>query len=83
LMQSLQQALALEAKFQPRLQLPPATNSGGEGGEITSAMRDGAAHVLRCLKVWYDLPSTVLLALNLSTAVNWLKHTWMPALSPV
>lgn len=66
LMQSLQQALALEAKFQPRLQLPPATNSGGEGGEITSAMRDGAAHVLRCLKVWYDLPSTVLLAgLNL------------------
>lgn len=29
-------------------------------------MRDGAAHVLRCLKVWYDLPSTVLLAgLNL------------------
>ena len=29
-------------------------------------MRDGAAHVLRCLKVWYDLPSAVLLdALNL------------------
>lgn len=29
-------------------------------------MRDGAAHVLRCLKVWYDLPSSVLLAaLNL------------------
>lgn len=22
--------------------------------------RDGAAHVLRCLKVWYDLPSDVL-----------------------
>ncbi len=29
-------------------------------------MRDGAAHVLRCLKVWFDLPSCVLLsALNL------------------
>ena len=29
-------------------------------------MRDGAAHVLRCLKVWYDLPSAVLLdALNM------------------
>lgn len=37
-----------------------------ESGEITCAMRDGAAHVLRCLKVWYDLPSVVLLdALNL------------------
>ena len=22
-------------------------------------MRDGSAHVLRCLKVWYDLPSDV------------------------
>lgn len=65
LMQSLQQALALEAKFQPKLQLP-LTAAGGECGEITCAMRDGAAHVLRCLKVWYDLPSSVLLAaLNL------------------
>lgn len=66
LMQSLQQALALEAKFQPKLQLPSGPATGGEGGEITCAMRDGAAHVLRCLKVWYDLPSSVLLAsLNL------------------
>jgi len=65
LMQSLQEALALEAKFQPKLQLP-LTAAGGESGEITCAMRDGAAHVLRCLKVWYDLPSSVLLAaLNL------------------
>ena len=22
-------------------------------------MRDGSAHVLRCLKVWYDLPADV------------------------
>jgi len=65
LVQSLQEALALEAKFQPKLQLP-LTAAGGESGEITCAMRDGAAHVLRCLKVWYDLPSSVLLAaLNL------------------
>jgi hypothetical protein len=29
-------------------------------------MRDGAAHVLRCMKVWYDLPYAVLLdALNM------------------
>ena len=26
---------------------------------ISSGMRDGSAHVLRCLKVWYDLPSDV------------------------
>jgi cyclin G2 len=30
------------------------------------AMRDGAAHVLRCMKVWYDLPYAVILdALNM------------------
>jgi hypothetical protein len=28
--------------------------------EITTGIRDGSAHVLRCLKVWYDLPSDVL-----------------------
>lgn len=27
---------------------------------MTVGARDGAAHVLRCLKVWYDLPSDVL-----------------------
>jgi len=26
---------------------------------ISAGMRDGSAHVLRCLKVWYDLPSDV------------------------
>jgi len=26
---------------------------------ISPNMRDGSAHVLRCLKVWYDLPSDV------------------------
>lgn len=29
---------------------------------MTIGARDGAAHVLRCLKVWYDLPSDVLFA---------------------
>ncbi|EFX60869.1 hypothetical protein DAPPUDRAFT_341130, partial [Daphnia pulex] len=64
---SLQQALALEAKFQPKLQLlSTASNTGVRKREITCAMRDGAAHVLRSLKVWYDLPSAVLLhALNM------------------
>lgn len=27
-----------------------------DGGEISMRMRNGSAHVLRCLKVWYDLP---------------------------
>ena len=31
-------------------------------GEITIGARDGAAHVLRCLKVWYELPTDVLFA---------------------
>uniref|UniRef100_A0A1B0D304 Cyclin N-terminal domain-containing protein n=1 Tax=Phlebotomus papatasi TaxID=29031 RepID=A0A1B0D304_PHLPP len=30
--------------------------------EITVGARDGAAHVLRCLKMWYDLPPDVLFA---------------------
>lgn len=34
-------------------------------GEITIGTRDGAAHVLRCLKVWYDLSNDVLF-----TAIN-------------
>lgn len=36
-----------------------------QDGEITIGTRDGAAHVLRCLKVWYDLPHDVLF-----TAIN-------------
>lgn len=31
-----------------------------QNGEVTVGARDGAAHVLRCLKVWYDMPSDVL-----------------------
>ena len=33
--------------------------SPGAGGGISPGMRDGSSHVLRCLKVWYDLPSDV------------------------
>lgn len=37
-----------------------------QNDEITIGTRDGSAHVLRCLKVWYDLPSDVLfIAINL------------------
>ena len=32
---------------------------GVAGAGISAGMRDGSAHVLRCLKVWYDLPSDV------------------------
>jgi hypothetical protein len=38
---------------------PVASNCVVEAATITSGMRDGSAHVLRCLKVWYDLPSDV------------------------
>ena len=35
------------------------TMMGTTGEKITSEMRDGSSHVLRFLKVWYDLPSDV------------------------
>lgn len=54
----LEEALALEPKYQPNLFLPQQSNDG----EITIGTRDGAAHVLRCLKVWYDLPNDVMFA---------------------
>lgn len=50
------EALALEPKYQPNLFLPQQSNDG----EITIGTRDGAAHVLRCLKVWYELSNDVL-----------------------
>lgn len=59
---TLNEYLQLEPKFQPRLCLP----SESENGEVTTGARDGAAHVLRCLKVWFDLPADVLIsAINL------------------
>lgn len=37
-----------------------------QNDDITIGARDGSAHVLRCLKVWYDLPSDVFfVAINL------------------
>lgn len=60
--EQLQEALVLEVKYQPNLQL--LTTS--QNDEITIGLRDGSAHVLRCLKVWYDLPSDVFfIAINL------------------
>jgi len=68
-LRKLDQALELEVKFRGAMQPSTAGPSGtvvGKGelvsaaGAITSGMRDGSAHVLRCLKVWYDLPSDVL-----------------------
>lgn len=58
---TLTEYLQLEHKFQPRLYLPVDSES-----EVSIGARDGAAHVLRCLKVWYDLPADVLIhAINL------------------
>jgi len=56
LLEKLREGIALEAKYQPNLYLPENSTSG----EVTVAARDGAAHVLRCLKVWYEMPSDVL-----------------------
>jgi cyclin G2 len=54
----LHEALSLEPKYQPNLYLPQESHDG----EITIGTRDGAAHVLRCLKVWYELSNDVLFA---------------------
>jgi len=73
-LRKLDQALELEVKFRGAMQPSSAGQNAGGGlvggggkvdqvsaaGAITSGMRDGSAHVLRCLKVWYDLPSDVL-----------------------
>ncbi|XP_076643069.1 cyclin G [Halictus rubicundus] len=62
ILEQLQEALVLEVKYQPNLQLPTIS----QNDEITIGARDGSAHVLRCLKVWYDLPSDVFfIAINL------------------
>lgn len=59
---TLNEYLLMEHKYQPRLCLP----ADSENGEVTTGARDGAAHVLRCLKVWFDLPPEVLIsAINL------------------
>ncbi|PZC71347.1 cyclin G [Helicoverpa armigera] len=58
---TLNEYLLLEHKTQPKLCLPAES----ENGEVTTGARDGAAHVLRCLKVWFDLPADVLI-----TAIN-------------
>ncbi|XP_052868647.1 cyclin G [Anopheles cruzii] len=58
MMAKLSELLALEPKYQPNLYLPQQSMNG----EITIGTRDGAAHVLRCLKVWYELPNDVLFA---------------------
>jgi cyclin G2 len=73
-LRQLDQALELEIKYRGAVQ-PSSTNAaaagtgnlngtanaihGSTGATITSGMRDGSSHVLRCLKVWYDLPSDV------------------------
>ncbi|XP_008554877.1 cyclin G [Microplitis demolitor] len=62
LLEQLQEALVLEVKYQPNLQLPAITKND----EVIITERNGSAHVLRCLKVWYDLPSDVFfIAMNL------------------
>lgn len=59
---TLNEYLLMEHKYQPKLRLPVES----ENAEVTTGARDGAAHVLRCLKMWFDLPAEVLFdAINL------------------
>lgn len=53
----LMHALKFELKFHGGPQ--PSQSGRNAGGCVTSGQRDGSAHILRCLKVWYDLPSDV------------------------
>lgn len=53
LLSQLDQLLGAEAEMVGRGPTAPPPQG------ITPGMRDGSAHVLRCLKVWYDLPSDV------------------------
>lgn len=66
LLGQLNEALTLEYKYKPNLQLPAVSHGGSE---VTVGIRDGSAHVLRCLKVWYDMPSDVLFV-----AVNFMDR---------
>lgn len=61
LLAELEVALKMELKYHSNAQPTRSDN-----GLITSGMRDGSAHVLRCLKVWYDLPSDVFFSALLS-----------------
>ena len=69
----LRDALQLEMKYHGAAQ--PVKASGKN--VITSGMRDGSAHVLRCLKVWYDLPSEILFTavLNIDRFLAKMKVT--------
>lgn len=58
----LREYMQVEGKFLPEVMLPVRP----QRGEVCAGARDGAVHVLRCLKVWYDLPTDVLFhAINL------------------
>uniref|UniRef100_A0A6A7FP18 Cyclin G2 n=1 Tax=Hirondellea gigas TaxID=1518452 RepID=A0A6A7FP18_9CRUS len=59
---AIMEVVALEPKTQPALSL---IEQPRDAYEISGRMRNGSCHVLRCLKVWYELPSeTFFLAVN-------------------
>ncbi|KAL5275274.1 CCNG2 family protein [Megaselia abdita] len=57
LFQRLNEYDALQDKYHTMLDLPKESRR-----EVTAGGRDGSAYVLRCLKMWYELPSDVLFA---------------------
>lgn len=52
----LEEALAAEQSNKPNLLL---IEEDRKPWEVTIESRDGAVHILRFLRIWFDLPSTV------------------------
>lgn len=62
----IERALSLESKYKANLLV---TNTDQQPDIVALPSRDGAVQILRCLKVWFDLPSIVFL-----TSVNILDR---------
>lgn len=62
----IERALSLEKKYKSNLLV---THLDQQPDVVALPSRDGAVHILRCLKVWFDLPSVVFL-----TSVNVLDR---------
>lgn len=60
----LERALSLQHKFKSNL-----VNNDQQPDIVSLESRDSSVHILRCLKVWFDLPSIVFL-----TSVNVLDR---------
>lgn len=65
-LRELEKALLNEEKYKPNL---PITCVDQQPGDVCMSTRNRAAHTLRCLRVWFDLPENVFFM-----AVNFLDR---------